>query len=274
MLAHVPGMKVAGRTSSFFFRGKDVEFAEIGRRLNVEAYSRRQRAPPATAYASPHSSSRSPTGSISGRNVTTARRSIFTIQDEITQAIAEALLIKLLSEGDALRRHAPDLRAYEAYLAKAREQWFKGTPQALAKLKEFIDRAIELDPHSRSPVCWEDTTPCWRTSASLTRARSSPGARGGAGGAAHRSFAAEARALLAVCHGMDYEWNEAERHWRCPGARTRVARSSPLVRKPLPAAALPPGRGRRSDGARSPRGSPESFVSPPLRGRPTPPGQT
>jgi serine/threonine protein kinase len=36
VLAQVQGMKVAGRTSSFFFRGKDVEFAEIGRRLNVE----------------------------------------------------------------------------------------------------------------------------------------------------------------------------------------------------------------------------------------------
>ena len=35
-LAHVPGLKVAGRTSSFFFRGKDVEFGEIGKRLNVE----------------------------------------------------------------------------------------------------------------------------------------------------------------------------------------------------------------------------------------------
>ena len=33
VLAHAPGMKVAGRTSSFFFRGKDVEFGEIGRRL-------------------------------------------------------------------------------------------------------------------------------------------------------------------------------------------------------------------------------------------------
>ncbi len=36
VLANVPGLKVAGRTSSFFFRGKDIEFAEIGRRLNVE----------------------------------------------------------------------------------------------------------------------------------------------------------------------------------------------------------------------------------------------
>ena len=36
VLANVPGLKVAGRTSSFFFRGKDVEFAEIGRTLNVD----------------------------------------------------------------------------------------------------------------------------------------------------------------------------------------------------------------------------------------------
>ena len=36
VLANVPGMKVTGRTSSFFFRGKDLEFGEIGRRLNVD----------------------------------------------------------------------------------------------------------------------------------------------------------------------------------------------------------------------------------------------
>src|SRR5207245_11087472 len=35
-LAQMPGMKVTGRTSSFFFRGKDLEFGEIARRLNVE----------------------------------------------------------------------------------------------------------------------------------------------------------------------------------------------------------------------------------------------
>ena len=36
VLANMPGLKVAGRTSSFFFRGKDVEFGEIGKRLNVD----------------------------------------------------------------------------------------------------------------------------------------------------------------------------------------------------------------------------------------------
>src|SRR5262245_19767166 len=35
-LAQVPGLQVAGRTSSFLFRGKDVELVEVGRRLNVE----------------------------------------------------------------------------------------------------------------------------------------------------------------------------------------------------------------------------------------------
>ena len=34
-LAQVNGLQVAGRTSSFQFRGKDIELAEVGRRLNV-----------------------------------------------------------------------------------------------------------------------------------------------------------------------------------------------------------------------------------------------
>src|SRR5580765_5142990 len=36
VLANMPGLKVAGRTSSFSFRGKDVGFGEIGRTLNVD----------------------------------------------------------------------------------------------------------------------------------------------------------------------------------------------------------------------------------------------
>src|SRR6185503_19912472 len=36
VLTRVPGLKVAGRTSSFFFRGKEIEFGEIGKRLNVD----------------------------------------------------------------------------------------------------------------------------------------------------------------------------------------------------------------------------------------------
>jgi TolB-like protein len=47
-LAQVPGLQVAGRTSSFLFRGKDVEVAEVGRRLNVEHYSKGACAGPAT----------------------------------------------------------------------------------------------------------------------------------------------------------------------------------------------------------------------------------
>ena len=36
VLAQIRGLKVAGRTSSFFFRDKSIESREIGRRLNVE----------------------------------------------------------------------------------------------------------------------------------------------------------------------------------------------------------------------------------------------
>jgi serine/threonine-protein kinase len=71
-LANMPGLKVAGRTSSFFFRGKDVAFEEIGRRLNVDHVLEEVFASQGAGSGSRHSSSRSPTGFISGRNATTA----------------------------------------------------------------------------------------------------------------------------------------------------------------------------------------------------------
>lgn len=63
------------------------------------------------------------------------------MQDEITHAIAATLQIKLSAEAAPLRRHPPNLRAYEAYL-KARGHWFKSTPESMARVKEFLDHAI------------------------------------------------------------------------------------------------------------------------------------
>ena len=95
-LAQAPGLKVAGRTSSFFFRGKDVEFGEIGRRLNVEhllegsvrtAGNRiRVTAQLVTVADGFH---------LWSERYDREMTNIFAIQDEITQAIAAALRMKL-----------------------------------------------------------------------------------------------------------------------------------------------------------------------------------
>ena len=99
---------------------------------------------------------------------------IFAIQDEITQAIATALRMKLSPETAALRRHTPNLRAYEVYL-KSRDHWFKPSPESLARVKEFLDHAIAARSEVRAArtACWGCTTRCSPTLASGRHARSS-----------------------------------------------------------------------------------------------------
>ena len=99
VLAHIPGMKVAGRTSSFFFRGKDVQFGEIGRALNVEyvlegSVRKAGNRIRVTAQLINVTDGFHLWSERYDREMT----DIFAIQDEITQAIAAALQMKLSPE--------------------------------------------------------------------------------------------------------------------------------------------------------------------------------
>src|SRR4029077_16506336 len=127
--------QMAGRTSSFQFRGKDVEIAEVGRRLNVEhllegSVRRAGNRVRVTAQLIKVADGFHLWSERYDREMT----DIFAIQDEITQAIAAALRIRLSPAAPALRRYEPNLHAYEAYL-KSRDYWFKPTPEALTLIK-------------------------------------------------------------------------------------------------------------------------------------------
>jgi eukaryotic-like serine/threonine-protein kinase len=226
VLAHVPGLKVAGRTSSFFFRGKDVEFGEIGRRLNVEhilegsvrkAGSRIR----VTAQLIKVTDGFHLWSERYDREMT----DIFTIQDEITQAIAAALRTKLSPEAATLRRHPANLRAYEAYL-KARDYWFKPTPESLARFKESLEHAIELDPEFALAHSLLGGYYTMLAALGLRPAREViPLARAAELEALRiEPSLPEAHAMLGVCDGGGYEWNQAERRWRLAMAREPVSR--------------------------------------------------
>jgi serine/threonine-protein kinase len=224
-LANVAGVNVTARTSSFFFRGKDVEFVEIGRRLNVQHIlegSVRKAGDRIRVTAQLIKVS-------DGFHIWSERydrvmTDIFAIQDEITQAIAGALRIKLSVE-DAPRRHVPHLRAYEAYI-KARQHWLNPTPESLARVKEFLDHAIELDPkfalaHSLlggyysflagfGIAAAREVIPL-ACAAELEALRIDPSL-------------AEAHALLGCwAGGYDHDWNAAERRWRLAMAHEPVS---------------------------------------------------
>lgn len=225
VLAQVPGMKVAGRTSSFFFRGKDLEFGEIGRRLNVEhilegSVRKAGNRIRVTAQL---------IKVVDGFHLWSERydremTDIFAIQDEITQAIAAALRIKLSPEAAPLRRHTPNLRAYEAYL-KARDYWFKPTPESLALFKESLDHAIELDPEFALAYSLLGGHYTMLANLGIRPAREViPLARAAEQEALRiEPSLPEAHALLGVCAGDDYDWSEAERHWRLAMAREPVS---------------------------------------------------
>jgi eukaryotic-like serine/threonine-protein kinase len=226
-LAHVPGMKVAGRTSSFFFRGKDIEFAEIGRRLNVEhivegSVRKAGNRIRVTAQLVKVTDGFHLWSERYDREMT----DIFAIQDEITQAIAEALRLKLSPDAGTRRRHEPNLRAYESYV-KARGHWFKGTLESQARFKESVDLAIELDPEFALPhtllggyysmVAHLGIRPA-REVIPLARAAEEEALR-------LDPSLPEAHALLGVWAGtFSYDWNEAERQWRLAMAREPVSR--------------------------------------------------
>jgi serine/threonine protein kinase/Flp pilus assembly protein TadD len=226
-LANVPGLKVAGRTSSFFFRGKDVEFQEIARKLNVEHLLEGSVRKAGNRIRVTAQLIKAADGfHLWSERYDREMTDIFAIQDEITHAIATALRIKLAPESPPVRTQSPNLRAYEAYL-KARDRWFNPSPDSLEMVKEYLDRAIQIDPEFGLAYSLLGGYYTMRANLGISPAREVMPLAQAAERDALRVEPAlpEAHALLGVCAGTyDYEWDEAERHWQLAMARHPVSR--------------------------------------------------
>ena len=223
----VPGMKVAARTSCLFFKGKDLEIGEIGKRLRVyhvlEVSVRK---------AGNHVRITAQLIKVNdGFHIWSERydremTDIFAVQDEITQAVAAALRVKLSPEAAPQRRHVPNLRAYEAYL-KARNVWFTGRPELLAQYRDLLERAIELD--SKFALAYSFLGMYYTAQANMgyKAAREVIPSAIALEQKALRVDPSipEAHALLGVCIGdFEYDWNRAEQHWRLAMSREPVSR--------------------------------------------------
>ena len=226
-LAQVPGLQVAGRTSSFLFRGKDIELAEVGRRLNVEhllegSVRRAGNRVRVTAQLIKVADGFHLWSERYDREWT----DIFAIQDEITHAIASALRIRLSADSSTPRRHTPNLRAYEAYL-KARDLWYTAFPGSFAQTKALLEHAITLDPQFALP--YSLLGGCYTMLANLgfkPAHEVMPLARAAEEEALRVDPALpEAHALLGVCAGgFGHDWIGAEREWRLAMAREPISR--------------------------------------------------
>jgi len=148
LLAHVADLKVTARTSSFAFRGKEQDIRRIAETLGVanvlEGSVRRSgNRIRVTAQLINAEDGYHLWSERYDRELT----DIFAIQDDIAQAIAGALQLKLISNP---ARHSPAFPAYEALL-KARHHARTYLPEAHARAEEYCRQAIALDPKYAAP---------------------------------------------------------------------------------------------------------------------------
>ncbi len=150
-LAQIPDLKVIARTSAFAFKGRDTDVRKIAEALGVttvlEGSVRRAgnrirvTAQLITAADGTHLWSQRYDREIAD---------VFAIQDEIAQAIAGSLEVKLGVGTVGYHHHKPNLPAYEAFL-RGRHHLFKFNPESWQRAKERFQEAVEFDPEYAQP---------------------------------------------------------------------------------------------------------------------------
>ena len=146
-LAKVKDIRVAGRTSSFAFKGRDEDLRAIGEALRVshilEGSVRKAGSHVRiTAQLVAVEDGYQLWSETYDRELT----DIFAIQDEIASEILGQLKAQLLDEErDGLVSQRTAAEVYDLYLL-ARQRIYSRTPQSIESAAELLDRAIEADP--------------------------------------------------------------------------------------------------------------------------------
>jgi TolB-like protein/cytochrome c-type biogenesis protein CcmH/NrfG len=149
MLAQVPELKVAARTSSFAFKGRRADIREIADKLGVAnvlegSVQRSGNQVRITAQLIQASDGYHLWSQTFDRDLD----NIFTVQDEIAEQVARALTGSLLenqSEAVRLDGGTANTEAYDLYL-RGREAYHANTARKADEAERLMRRAITLDP--------------------------------------------------------------------------------------------------------------------------------
>lgn len=146
-LASVKELKVAGRTSSFAFKGKNDDLRQIGETLGVDhilegSVRKAGTTVRITAQLIQVEDGFHMWSETYDRELT----DVFAIQDEIASEILNQLKAKLLDEEiEAVVSQRTTPEVYELYLL-AKQRMYSRTRKTIESAVELLDRAIALDP--------------------------------------------------------------------------------------------------------------------------------
>jgi TolB-like protein/Tfp pilus assembly protein PilF len=147
-LVKLPGLRVPSRTSSFAFKGKEMDVTDIGRALEVDhVVEGSVRKSGNRVRVTAQLIDLGNDSHIWSQTYDRELVDIFAVQDEIARGIAEALEIQLgLGEGEHLvTQSTGNIQAYELYL-RAGQLWQLRRREAVINAQALLLRAIDLDP--------------------------------------------------------------------------------------------------------------------------------
>jgi len=144
LLAKIPGLQVAARTSSFSFKGQNLEVPEIAARLGVAHVLEGSVRKAGSQVRITAQLIKADDGfHLWSETYDRTLDNIFQIQDEIAAHVVDALKVTLLGETPNVRE--ADAEAYQLFL-QGRYFALQRTPDSTVKAIDLFTRATELDP--------------------------------------------------------------------------------------------------------------------------------
>jgi TolB-like protein/Flp pilus assembly protein TadD len=147
-LAELQQLRVIARTTSFRYKGKDVDPQQVGRELNVRSVligQVRQSAENLTVQVDLVDTT---TGAeLWGQQYETKAADVLSVKQAIAREVTEKLRLRLSGEEQRqlTKRDTSNAAAYQSYL-RGRYYWNKRTADALKKAIEQFQQAIDYDP--------------------------------------------------------------------------------------------------------------------------------
>jgi len=153
-LVQIRELKVTGRTSSFAFKGQNLDLREIGERLNVANVLEGSVRKAANRVRITAQLIKTNDGyHLWSETFDRELNDIFGIQQEIAEKVASALSLKLLGKASENVGDTQNTEAYQAYLRGAHV--FRRAPddaESLQAARTYYEQALALDPNYISPL--------------------------------------------------------------------------------------------------------------------------
>jgi eukaryotic-like serine/threonine-protein kinase len=215
-LTQIPGLKVIARTSSFSFRGKEQDIRRIAETLNVKtilegSVRRAGNRLRVTAQL---------IDAVDGSHFWSERydremADVFAIQDEISQAIADKLRVKLTGAGALVKRFTGNIEAFNLCL-KGNYFLYKSSAESILRSREFFERSIAIDPDCE--LAWYGLANFYFNMGFLGYMQPKT-ANAESRRAAQRALGlneniAEAHSILGSIHATEFNWRGAEREFK------------------------------------------------------------